>query len=102
MGTIKRFFQMCLIKFIRAYRFTISLMLGHCCRFEPTCSTYMMNAIEHHGSLKGVYLGLRRLLCCHPWHPGGYDPTPIAKNQKQRMDNCFVHKTSDPIYQPRS
>lgn len=65
-----------LIALIKAYRFAISLLLGHCCRFEPTCSTYAMEAIERHGSLRGCRLALGRLLRCHPWRPGGLDPVP--------------------------
>lgn len=76
MATISKVIQACLIGIIRVYRFAISLLLGHCCRFEPSCSTYAMEAIKMHGCLKGCYLSLRRLLRCHPWHPGGIDPVP--------------------------
>lgn len=46
------------------------------CRFSPTCSQYAKQAIMKHGALKGGYLALKRVLKCHPWHPGGYDPVP--------------------------
>ena len=46
------------------------------CRFAPTCSQYAKRAIMKHGALKGGYLALKRVLKCHPWHPGGYDPVP--------------------------
>ncbi len=52
---------------IRAYRFIFSPFVGHQCRFHPTCSAYMLEALEKHGALKGLFLGTRRLLCCHPW-----------------------------------
>lgn len=65
-----------LIACIRCYRYLLSLLLGHCCRFEPTCSSYAIQAINTHGCLKGVWLSARRLLRCHPWHPGGLDPIP--------------------------
>ena len=61
---------------IRVYRFGISPMLGPTCRFYPSCSCYAEEAIERHGALRGTYLTARRLLRCHPWNPGGYDPVP--------------------------
>jgi uncharacterized protein len=61
---------------IRVYRYCISPMLGPNCRFYPSCSCYAEEAIEHHGVLRGSYLAARRILRCHPWHPGGYDPVP--------------------------
>ena len=63
-----------LIFFIRTYRLLISPILPPSCRFTPTCSEYAMQAIEKYGALRGVYLGARRLLRCHPFHSGGYDP----------------------------
>jgi len=61
---------------LRGYRYLISPMLGPNCRFYPSCSCYAEEAIELHGTLKGSYLAARRLLRCHPWHPGGFDPVP--------------------------
>jgi uncharacterized protein len=63
-----------LIGLIRAYRLLISPLLPPACRFTPTCSAYAMEAIGKYGALRGSYMGLRRLLRCHPFHPGGYDP----------------------------
>ncbi len=51
-------------------------MLGHCCRFYPSCSCYAMDAIKLHGVLRGCYLTLKRILRCHPWCQGGFDPVP--------------------------
>ena len=61
---------------IRAYRYLISPMLGPTCRFYPSCSCYAEEALQQHGALRGSYLTVRRLLRCHPWHEGGYDPVP--------------------------
>lgn len=61
---------------IKLYKKYISPLLGDHCRFYPTCSEYMMQAIQTHGVLKGLILGLYRLLRCNPWGKGGYDPVP--------------------------
>jgi len=61
---------------IRAYQLTVSPILGQCCRFVPSCSQYAIEAIERYGLLKGGWLACRRLLRCHPWCEGGFDPVP--------------------------
>ena len=61
---------------LRAYKRYISILLPPSCRFEPTCSMYMYQAIEKKGVLRGTVLGLRRLLRCHPFTAGGFDPVP--------------------------
>lgn len=61
---------------IRGYQLFISPLLPKTCRFYPTCSAYFIEALEKHGVFKGTYLGVRRILRCHPWNPGGYDPVP--------------------------
>lgn len=70
-----------LLWLIKAYRFFLSPWIGYHCRFHPTCSSYALTAIERHGAWRGSYLAIRRLLRCHPWHPGGLDPVP-EKRQK--------------------
>jgi putative membrane protein insertion efficiency factor len=65
-----------LIALIRGYQVAISPWLGRNCRFYPSCSQYTLEAIERHGALKGLWLGLRRVSRCHPFHPGGHDPVP--------------------------
>jgi len=59
---------------LRFYKRWISPMLPSACRFHPTCSEYMMEAVERYGVLRGVSMGIRRLLRCHPFHAGGFDP----------------------------
>ncbi|MBI2429001.1 MAG: membrane protein insertion efficiency factor YidD [Ignavibacteriales bacterium] len=66
-----------LIFFIRIYQMLISPFLpANSCRFYPTCSQYTIESILKYGSMKGIYLGLRRIVKCHPYHEGGYDPVP--------------------------
>lgn len=65
-----------LIGLLRAYQYAVSPLLGRSCRFFPTCSDYGIEAIGRYGAIKGSYLAVRRVLRCHPWHPGGYDPVP--------------------------
>jgi uncharacterized protein len=61
---------------IVAYRRYVSPALPARCRFYPTCSAYAQEALAKHGALRGIFLSVRRLLRCHPFHPGGYDPVP--------------------------
>ncbi len=63
-----------LIVLIKFYRKYISPLKKPCCRFVPTCSQYALMAIEKYGALKGTYLAVKRVLKCHPFHEGGYDP----------------------------
>jgi putative membrane protein insertion efficiency factor len=67
---------------IQFYRFAISPMMASRCRFFPSCSCYAYEAIEQYGFIRGGWLTARRLARCHPWHAGGYDPVPMAKNSR--------------------
>ncbi len=64
------------IKLIRFYQRRISPLTAPTCRFYPSCSQYTLEAVEKYGAAKGSWLGLRRILRCHPFHPGGHDPVP--------------------------
>lgn len=61
---------------IRFYQIFISPLLGTHCRYEPSCSHYALEAIQKYGSIKGSILAIKRVLRCHPFRPGGYDPVP--------------------------
>ena len=63
-----------LIVLIYLYRYTLSPLIGNQCRFEPTCSHYAEDALRKYGAFKGSWMAVRRVLRCHPWHEGGYDP----------------------------
>ena len=65
-----------LIAVLRAYQYALRPMLGANCRFYPSCSDYAREALERHGATRGLWLSLRRVGRCHPYHPGGFDPVP--------------------------
>ncbi len=62
------------IAILRTYKRWISPVLPSACRFQPTCSEYMLEAVETHGAARGLWLGIKRLAKCHPFHQGGFDP----------------------------
>ncbi|MDK9705902.1 MAG: membrane protein insertion efficiency factor YidD [Desulforhopalus sp.] len=68
------FLKAVFIGLVRGYKYFLSPFLPPSCRFFPTCSTYTIQAIEKYGAIRGSYLGLRRILRCHPFSRGGYDP----------------------------
>ncbi len=65
-----------LIGLVKLYRLVISPWLGGNCRFQPTCSTYAIEALQTHGVFRGTWLAARRIGRCHPWGGSGYDPVP--------------------------
>ena len=69
-----------LIKFIKIYQFLLSPLLGQSCRHYPTCSDYSIEALKTYGFFKGLFLSIKRILSCHPWGQGGFDP--VKKEMK--------------------
>lgn len=65
-----------IVGIIRGYQRYISSVTGPSCRYVPTCSYYAIDAVTKHGALKGTWLAIKRILRCHPFHDGGYDPVP--------------------------
>lgn len=75
-----------IITLIKIYKRYISPMLPHACRYTPTCSEYMLQAVQIYGVWKGGYLGLKRLFRCHPFGKSGYDPVPLPKSGNKDTD----------------
>ena len=73
-----------LVFLLKSYKRYISPLVPPACRFQPTCSEYAAEAISAHGTLKGAWLALVRLLKCHPFHPGGFDPVPQKEKNNER------------------
>ena len=69
-----------LINLIKCYKFLISPLLGQSCRYLPTCSEYSIEALRTYGFFKGIFLSIKRILSCHPWGRGGFDP--VKKEMK--------------------
>lgn len=67
-----------LIWLLRAYRLVVSPLYGQVCRYHPSCSAYALDAVTRFGSVRGGWLAARRLVRCHPWAAGGYDPVPTV------------------------
>ncbi|MCG8701313.1 MAG: membrane protein insertion efficiency factor YidD [Bacteroidales bacterium] len=77
---IQYFFKWLFILPVKLYQLVISPWLPNSCRHIPSCSEYTIEAIQTHGVFKGIYLGTRRILRCHPWGTSGYDPVPPKKS----------------------
>ena len=68
---------------IKVYQNTLSPLLGKNCRFTPTCSQYTIEAVQEYGCLKGIWIGIKRIIRCNPLFKGGYDPMPRKKNEEE-------------------
>ena len=82
-----------LIFLVRVYQNSLGPVLGSGCRFHPSCSDYWIEALEKHGLFRGLWLGVGRLLRCHPLHPGGYDPVPSGAIH-ERLGHPLCRRTS--------
>ena len=96
-----------LIVLLKAYRLVISPLYGNVCRYYPSCSAYALRAVKVHGAIKGSWLAARRLLRCHPWAPGGYDPVPGTPEYAEEMQDQTLrssrldHRHQDPVSSQR-
>ena len=75
-------FTYILIKFIKIYKYLVSPLIGPSCRYLPTCSEYSIEALKTYGFSKGLLLSLKRIMSCHPWGSGGFDP--VKKEVKEK------------------
>jgi putative membrane protein insertion efficiency factor len=85
LAAIGRLLAWPLLLLVAAYRYLVSPWLGSNCRFQPTCSSYAMQALRRHGAFRGTALTVRRIARCHPWGGSGYDPVPEARQPQQRQ-----------------
>jgi putative membrane protein insertion efficiency factor len=69
------------VSVVRGYQRLVSPLLPRSCRFAPTCSEYTAQAITQHGVMRGAVLAVRRIVRCHPFNPGGYDPPPVSRRE---------------------
>lgn len=74
-----------MILLIRFYQKIISPLLPNVCRYKPSCSEYFIEALQIHGVFRGTFLGIKRILRCHPWGKSGYDPVPLKKTNKDNL-----------------
>jgi len=79
---------------VRFYRRWLSPLKPRTCRYHPTCSQYMLDALRIHGAVAGLWLGVRRILRCHPFHDGGYDPVPGSEREEKHPDHSDGREAS--------
>jgi putative membrane protein insertion efficiency factor len=81
-------FKIITLNFLKSYQYLISPFLGNNCRYLPSCSSYTQIAIERFGVIQGGWMGIKRILRCHPFHAGGFDPVPEVNTKK----TCLLNK----------
>lgn len=88
-----------LIRMVRAYQIGVSPWMPPSCRYTPTCSSYMIEAIERHGAAKGGWLGIKRIGRCHPFGASGFDPVPMEFEREHRSEQARTESapTDDPV-----
>jgi putative membrane protein insertion efficiency factor len=94
--------QTIVIAVLKGYKAFVSPLLPSACRFYPTCSEYMLEAVRLHGVVRGVWMGLKRLGRCHPFHQGGYDPVSTAAMQAQRAQSRAAEQVRNPSIEAAS
>ncbi|MDA3925235.1 MAG: membrane protein insertion efficiency factor YidD [Kiritimatiellae bacterium] len=93
---ISRLIRGIMVALIRFYQIVISPHIGNCCRFEPSCSQYVIEALRIHGVIKGSWLGFKRIMRCHPFGHSGYDPVPgKAPLCSSKVLKCESAKVAD-------
>lgn len=91
-----------LIGLLKAYRLVVSPLYGNVCRYYPSCSAYALRAVSVHGAAKGSWLALRRLLSCHPWAAGGYEPVPGTPEHAEEMADRARHDAGHHLTTPHA
>jgi putative membrane protein insertion efficiency factor len=74
--------RLVMIALIKLYQTILSPFVGQHCRFYPSCSSYALEALEKHGTVRGLWLSIKRVSRCHPWHEGGVDPVPEPQKKQ--------------------
>ena len=82
-GRVPHLFSLLLIALVKFYQKLVSPLFPKTCRFHPTCSHYAVEAIQEYGPGRGSWLALKRILRCHPFHPGGWDPVPKKQDNQE-------------------
>lgn len=95
MSKASRFVSEALILAVRGYQVVLSPLMGGGCRFEPSCSAYMIEALRVHGVMKGLALGVWRILRCHPFGKSGFDPVPPKGSWKIRCLNSLKERSHE-------